>query len=60
MTEYVLDTHALLWHLASHRFSAIPDIFDRLIVAEAVQRRLPLLTRDPAIRESQLVTTVWD
>jgi len=46
--------------LASHRFSTIPDIFDRLIVADAVQRRLPLLTRDPVIRASQLVTAVWD
>lgn len=46
--------------LASHRLSAIPDIFDRLIVAEAVGRRLPLLTRDPVIQDSQLVATVWD
>lgn len=46
--------------LASHRLAAIPDIFDRLIVAEAVQRRMPLLTRDPVIRASKLVETVWD
>jgi PIN domain nuclease of toxin-antitoxin system len=46
--------------LASHQLSTIPDIFDRLIVAEARERRLPLLTRDALIRESGLVGTVWD
>ena len=44
--------------LRTHRLSAIPDIFDRLIAAEAVERNEPLLTRDPVIRDSQLVTTV--
>lgn len=58
--NYRLSTLTADTVLASHRFSAIPDIFDRLIVAEADRRRLPLLTRDPVIRESQLVQTVWD
>lgn len=49
--ETVLTTRGML---------VLPDIFDRLIVAEAVQRQLPLLTRDPVIQESQLVMTVWD
>lgn len=44
--------------LRTPRLSAIPDIFDRLIAAEAVERNVPLLTRDPVIRDSQLVTTV--
>jgi PIN domain nuclease of toxin-antitoxin system len=46
--------------LASHRLTMIPDIFDRLIVTEAEQRGLPLLTRDSVIRESGLVETIWD
>lgn len=46
--------------LSSHQLSTIPDIFDRLIVAEARERRLPLLTRDSIIRESQIVATIWD
>lgn len=46
--------------LASHQLSMVRDIFDRLIVAEARERGLPLLTRDSIIRESQIVTTLWD
>lgn len=46
--------------LASHQLSTVPDIFDRLIVAEARERRLPLLTRDSIIRESQIVATILD
>lgn len=46
--------------LASHQLFTVPDIFDRLIVAEARERRLPLLTRDSIIRESQIVATIWD
>ncbi len=44
----------------SHNLTAIPDIFDRLIVAEAVRLGLPLITRDSVIRASGLVTVVWD
>lgn len=46
--------------LESHKLIAIPDIFDRLIVAEAIHRELPLITRDATIRESGLVEIVWD
>lgn len=35
------------------------DPFDRVIVATAVHYRLPLLTRDRAIVESGIVTTIW-
>jgi PIN domain nuclease of toxin-antitoxin system len=38
----------------------IPDIFDRLIVTEAVLLDVPVITRDPVIRDSELVPTVWD
>jgi PIN domain nuclease of toxin-antitoxin system len=35
------------------------DPFDALIVAAARDLRLPLLTRDAAIRESGTVTILW-
>lgn len=44
--------------IASHTLTAIPDIFDRLIVAEAQQLRLPLITRDATISAAGVVTTV--
>ena len=37
----------------------LPDIHDRLIVAEALKLGASLLTRDQAIAESNLVTTIW-
>ncbi|WP_437627679.1 type II toxin-antitoxin system VapC family toxin [Sorangium sp. So ce1151] len=46
--------------LASHTLTAIPDIFDRLIVAEAIHRGTPLISKDAVIRRAALVTTVWD
>ncbi|WP_437594216.1 type II toxin-antitoxin system VapC family toxin [Sorangium sp. So ce1000] len=46
--------------LASHTLTAIPDIFDRLIVAEALHRGTPLISKDTVIRRSALGTTVWD
>lgn len=44
----------------SRTLTAIPDIFDRLIVAEARRLGLPLISRDPIIRASGLVNLVWD
>ena len=46
--------------IGSHTLTAIPDIFDRLIVAEAIERRIPLLSRDGVIKASGLVPLVWD
>ncbi len=46
--------------IASHQYTSIPDIFDRLIVAETISRGVPLVTRDPVIRQSGLVSTIWD
>lgn len=40
--------------------TVIPEIFDRLIVAEALRLRLPLITRDTVIRASGVVPVVWD
>ena len=46
--------------IQSRTLTAIPDIFDRLIVAEAVRLGLPLINRDLVIRASGLVTVIWD
>jgi len=46
--------------ISSHAFTAIPDIFDRLVVAEAQRLGVPLITRDTAISASELVEVVWD
>jgi PIN domain nuclease of toxin-antitoxin system len=46
--------------ISSHTLLAIPDIFDRLVVAEARRLSLPLITRDAAIKASGLLSVVWD
>ncbi len=46
--------------IQSRTLTAIPEIFDRLIVTEAVRLGLPLITRDSVIRASGLVAIVWD
>jgi PIN domain nuclease of toxin-antitoxin system len=43
----------------ARQLTQIPDIFDRLIVAEALALNAPLLTRDPEIVDSKLVTVIW-
>ncbi len=45
--------------LASAALTAIPDIFDRLIVYEAYKHNVPLITRDEIITKSGLVRTIW-
>ena len=45
--------------LGSAALSAIPDIFDRLIVYEAVKHNAILITRDAAIAQTGLVQTLW-
>lgn len=46
--------------IKSRDLLAIPEIFDRLIAAEAIERDVPLLTRDPVIRDSHLVEVIWE
>jgi PIN domain nuclease of toxin-antitoxin system len=46
--------------IASHTLTAIPDIFDRLIVADARHLSIPLISRDTVIIASGLVSVVWD
>lgn len=46
--------------IASYALSDIPDIFDRLIAAEARRLRRPLITCDPMITSSGLVDTLWE
>lgn len=38
---------------------ALPDPFDRFILATAAQLRLPLVTKDRAITETKAVEIVW-
>ncbi len=46
--------------LASRDLTAIPDIFDRLIAAEARELQVPLVTRDPVIPRSGAVPVIWE
>ena len=46
--------------LQSLSLASVPDIFDRLIGTEAMVRGLPLLSRDPNLRSSGLIATIWD
>jgi len=46
--------------ISSRTLTAIPDIFDRLVVAETLQLGLPLITNDSVIRASGLVNVIWD
>lgn len=46
--------------VASRTLTDIPDIFDRLIVAEALRLGLPLITHDSVITNSSSVSIVWD
>ena len=39
--------------------SGVPEMHDRMIAAVARRLILPCLTRDPAIRESGLVSCIW-
>jgi len=43
----------------SRKLTAIPEIFDRLIVAEARMLKAPLITIDATITQSQLVKIIW-
>ncbi len=58
--NYQLSSLSPATVIASHAYTSIPDIFDRLIVTEAIQRGFPLVTRDPIIRQSGLIATIWD
>ncbi len=46
--------------VASSGFTMVPDIFDRLIVTEAVGKGLPVISKDPIVSSSGLVSVVWD
>ncbi|MGH9152069.1 MAG: PIN domain-containing protein [Acidimicrobiales bacterium] len=58
-----VDVHALDLAVAD-AYTAIPrsvlsDPWDRFIVATAPVLSVPLVTRDSAIREADLVETIW-
>ena len=44
----------------SRILTVIPDIFDRLIVSEALRMGVPLISNDTVIRSSGVVNVVWD
>jgi PIN domain nuclease of toxin-antitoxin system len=46
--------------LASQNHTAVPEIFGRLIVTEACQRGVPVISRDPKIREAGLAPIIWE
>ncbi|MEN3335271.1 MAG: hypothetical protein V7641_4636 [Blastocatellia bacterium] len=46
--------------IASHALAAMPDIFDRLIVADAQRLRMPLISHDKIISASGLISLVWN
>src|SRR3972149_1373681 len=45
--------------LRIQKLTLLPDIHDRLIVAEALELDAPIITRDRAITSSGLVKVVW-
>jgi PIN domain nuclease of toxin-antitoxin system len=45
--------------ISAQNLVAIPDIFDRLIVAEALAIGAPIITKDPDIVNSNLAPVVW-
>ena len=45
--------------IASRTLIAVPEIFDRLIVAEALRLGLPLITHDTVITNSKVVPVIW-
>jgi len=46
--------------LMSRDLRGIPDIFDRLVVADGVAIQASVITKDPVIRGSQYVVTIWE
>lgn len=58
--SYSLQTLTPELVMTSQAYQQVPDIFDRLIVTEACQFGIPLITRDPIIIDSGLVTIVWN
>ncbi len=46
--------------IESTKLTAIPDIFDRLVAAEAWAWGVPLLTKDSSLADSGYVRVVWD
>jgi PIN domain nuclease of toxin-antitoxin system len=45
--------------LESTALSEIPDIFDRLVVYEALKHNALLITKDEIISQSGVVSTIW-
>jgi PIN domain nuclease of toxin-antitoxin system len=59
-SNYPLSTLPPSLVLRSAEIPSIPDIFDRIIAAEALVRAVPLLSCDSVLRRVADVLTVWD
>jgi len=59
-SNYRLGTLSPEIILGSAQLLAIPEVFDRLIVAEALALGVPLITKDQSIRDSGIIPTVWE
>lgn len=51
--------HATMEHFDRIPHKALPDPFDRFILATAIQLRLPLVTSDRAIAATGAVEVIW-
>ena len=58
--NFDLGANDMLLLLEAESFTALPNPYDRLIVAQARVAGLPLITGDGEIQQSGLVRTVWD
>jgi PIN domain nuclease of toxin-antitoxin system len=50
---------ATMGHLMSFPLTVLPDPWDRMIVATAMQLGVPLVTKDRAITAASVVETIW-
>jgi len=57
---YIFESLSLDSVLASRALSVIPDIFDRLVVTDAMILQAALITKDVVIQNSGVVPTIWD
>jgi PIN domain nuclease of toxin-antitoxin system len=57
--NYRIASMALGTLLAAKRIDEVPELFDRMIAATALEAHAVLLTRDPVFKELEAVKTEW-